>query len=606
MTQVVQVSFLPERLISEVPPGTTVFVAAHWIDLPIDSTCGGLGTCGRCRVRIGDPRFPINAVDREWLTPVELSQGWRLACRAEVEGYLECWAPEPMRMPLSAIAGRGRKVAVEPAVKQLAVELAVGQPRDADSVTAALRNVLADHGLGTVEIDRDQARQAGEVSAVSGSELTLTICDEHLLEVEPGGVAGRCLGLAVDLGTTTVVGSLLDLVTGEVLGEKSLLNRQAVFGADVISRIAYTTASETRRQEMQFAALETVNQLVIELADAAEIDEQQIYQALVVGNPTMLHLMLGIDAQPIAVAPFVTTFHEAQDVEARDLPLAVHPRARVQTLPFIGAYVGADTVAGLQATDLLRSEELRLFVDVGTNSEIVLGSSSGVWACSAPAGPAFEGGRIRNGMMASEGAIYRVHLDDRVELAVVGEQAARGICGSGLIQAIAELGRVGLLEDSGRLRRPEEVPEHPLVSQLIEIDGVRAFELAEGVALTQVDIREVQAAKGAISTGITVLLEAAGVEIGDLDEVVLAGSFGSAIDAVSARALGLVPGVELEKIQSVGNTALEGAKMTLLSFREREMARGIPSRVDYVELSAMPDFNDRYLTELGFPLEAVA
>jgi len=603
VTELVQVSFLRERLVSEVPRGTTVFVAAHWVDLPIDSTCGGLGTCGRCRVQLGDPRYPINAVDREWLTPMELSQGWRIACRAEVEEYLECWVPEPMRMPLSAIAGRGRPVVVEPAARRLAVELNVEDPKDAESVEGALRRAVAEHGLGAADIPQELLLQAGDSLRLSGPDLFLTVCDEHLLTVEPANVSSRCLGLAIDLGTTTVVGSLLDLESGEVLVEKSLLNRQTVFGGDVITRIAYTTASDTRRNEMQVAAMETLNQLVIEVADEAGIDEQQIYQVMVVGNPTMLHLMLGIDAHPIAVAPFVTTFNEEQDVEAAELGLAIHPSARVQTLPFIGAYVGADTVGGLHATDLLRSEEVRLFVDVGTNSEIVLGSSAAVWACSAPAGPAFEGGRIRNGMMASEGAIHRVKLGEQVSLEVVGEQAPRGICGSGLIQAIAELGRVGLLAPNGRLYRPEEVAEHPLVSRLIQIDEVRAFQLAEEVALTQVDIREVQAAKGAISTGISVLLETAGLGLEDIHEVVLAGSFGSAIDPWSARALGLVPSVDLERIQSVGNTALEGAKMALLSFRERQMARGIPSRVTYVELSAMPDFNDRYLTELSFPLE---
>jgi len=603
VAETVQVTFLPERLVSEVPRGTTLFVAAHWVDLPIDSTCGGLGTCGRCRVRIDDTAFPANAVDREWLTPVELSEGWRLACRAEVENDMECWVPEPMRMPLSAIAGRGRAVAVEPAVKKLPVELAVEDPLQTRSVEQELRRVLAASGYGSVMIPPEVMQQASELLQGPGPEVTLTLCDEHLLRVEPGNTSDRCFGLAVDLGTTTVVGSLIDLAKGRVLAEKSLLNRQAVFGADVISRIAYTTGSDTRRQEMQVAALETLNQLVIELADEAGIEERQIYHVMVVGNPTMLHLMLGIDAQPIAVAPFVTAFSNQQDVEAAELKLAIRPTARVQTLPFIGAYVGADTVGGLHATDLLRSKELRLFVDVGTNSEIVLGSSEGVWACSAPAGPAFEGGRIHNGMMASRGAIYRVKLGERVELSVVGEGTAKGICGSGLIQAIAELGRVGLLEPTGRLRRPEEVSEHPLVSRLVEIDGVRAFQLAEDVVLTQVDIREVQAAKGAISTGVAALLETAGIGIEELDEVLLAGSFGSAIDPASARALGLVPWVDLGKIQSVGNTALEGAKMTLLSFRERQMARGIPSRVDYVELSAMPDFNDRYLTELSFPLE---
>jgi len=323
----VQVSFLRERLVSEVPRGTTVFVAAHWVDLPIDSTCGGLGTCGRCRVQLGDPRYPINAVDREWLTPMELSQGWRIACRAEVEEYLECWVPEPMRMPLSAIAGRGRPVVVEPAARRLAVELNVEDPKDAESVEGALRRAVAEHGLGAADIPQELLLQAGDSLRLSGPDLFLTVCDEHLLTVEPANVSSRCLGLAIDLGTTTVVGSLLDLESGEVLVEKSLLNRQTVFGGDVITRIAYTTASDTRRNEMQVAAMETLNQLVIEVADEAGIDEQQIYQVMVVGNPTMLHLMLGIDAHPIAVAPFVTTFNEEQDVEAAELGLAIHPSA---------------------------------------------------------------------------------------------------------------------------------------------------------------------------------------------------------------------------------------------------------------------------------------
>lgn len=603
MTEQVKVTFVPEQLVSEVPRGTTLFVAAHWVDLPIESTCGGLGTCGRCRVRIDDPRFPIRAVDREWLTSVELSRGWRLACRAEVERDLECWVPERLQMPLSAVAGRGRRVVVEPAVRKLVVELQVTDPPRADSIAEALRNRLVAEGFGAVQIPPFVVEDVGGILRSSGTRVTLTVCDDHLLCSETGDTSDRCYGLAIDLGTTTVVVSLLDLVNGEVLAERSALNRQSVFGADVIARIAYTTDSETRRQEMQLAALETLSRLILELADEAGIDERQIYQAVVVGNPTMLHLLLGVDAQPIAVAPFVTAFADQQDVEAGELHLPVHPRARIQTLPFIGAYAGADTVGGLHAIDLLRSDELRLFIDVGTNTEIVLGSSAGVWVCSAPAGPAFEGGRIRHGMMASEGAIHRVELEPEVELGVVGDGDAKGICGSGLIQALAELGRVGLMDPTGRLRLPEEVPGHRLASRLVQSDGIRAFQLSESVALTQVDVREVQAAKGAISTGVEVLLEKAERHVDEIDEVVLAGSFGSAIDPASARALGLVPWIEVEKIRSVGNTALEGAKMALLSFRERQMACGIPSRLEYVELSAMPDFNDRYLTELSFPLD---
>jgi uncharacterized 2Fe-2S/4Fe-4S cluster protein (DUF4445 family) len=258
-------------------------------------------------------------------------------------------------------------------------------------------------------------------------------------------------------------------------------------------------------------------------------------------------------------------------------------------------------VAGIHATDLARDDRVRLFIDVGTNSEIALGSSAGVVATSAPAGPAFEGAQIRHGMTATTGAIERVVMNETVETEVIGGGKPRGLCGSGLIDAVAGLRRSGLVDESGRMIDPDKVPDHPLRERFCEVDGVRSFVLAGDIVLTQQDVRELQSAMSSVATGIRVLLEGTGLTTGDVEEVMLAGSFGSAIDPESARVIGLVPPVPVERIRFVGNVAAEGAKMSLLSFRERRVACDLKTRVEYVELSARPDFNDLFVAGVRFP-----
>src|SRR5487761_420567 len=315
----------------------------------------------------------------------------------------------------------------------------------------------------------------------------------------------------------------------------------------------------------------------------------------------MLHLLFGIDPSPLAVMPFTPAFMEPMSVVASEIDLDIHPRGYIQTLPALGAYVGADIVAGVLATGIVREDKMRVFVDVGTNGEIVLGNGQRALATAAPAGPAFEGSQIRCGMRATEGAIEGVTLGDTVELQVIGgDVPALGICGSGLVDAVAQLLHVGLLDHSGRMKAKTDVPGHPLADRLIEIDGVRAFRLAEGVFLSQRDVRELQFAKGSIATGIKVLMDVMGVKTADLDEVLLGGSFGSYLNPESAKIIGLVPPVDVDRILSVGNTAGEGAKMSLLSFRERQVAFELPDKMEYVELSGRADFNDSFVSVLQF------
>ncbi len=600
MSAIFEVRFLPGDRTSRVPEGTTLFTAAHWVGVNIDSTCGGLGTCGKCRVQIQDGSREISSLDRQHLTPAELEGGWRLACVAEVVEDTCCVAPEAREIPRTAMAGDGHEVIVEPSVRRVRLELDQPSEHDTRSDIERLRSALRSEGLEVVA-DLDLLSQLPTTLRRAKFAVSAVLATQDLVSVEAGDTSDDLLGVAFDVGTTTVVGTLVDLATGEVLAVDSALNRQAVFGGDVISRIAYTMPGTRHRQELQQAVIETMNRILERLCHSSGVDRGHIYEALVVGNCTMIHLLLGVEARPISVAPFVPAFRDSVALPAGDIGLRIHPRGRLETFPLIGSYVGADTVAGLHATGLARQEELWLFIDVGTNSEIALGSREAVAATSAPAGPAFEGSCIKAGMAATHGAIERVILGDVVELAVVGGGRPEGICGSGLIDMVAQLIRAGLLDSSGRLSSRSEVADHPLAQHLIEQDGERAFCLADGVRLTQRDIRELQSAKSSVATGVRVLLEHMGVETKDVDAVLLAGSFGSSIDPQSARDLGLVPDLPLERIRFVGNVAAEGAKMALLSFRERQVAYDLARRVEYVELSSRADFNDLFVEGLAFP-----
>lgn len=597
----VEVVFRSHDKVTRVPEGTTLFNAAHWIGLPIESTCGGHGTCGKCRVRVLAGEVGITPADRRHLSEEELAAGWRLACECVLSDDVACEVPALMRAPKAATMGLSRFVLLEPNVHQVHLRLPPPTLEDARSDLERLRAALEAEGYG-LRVDLPALRHLPIALRTSGFEVTAVLCGEHLVAVRPGDTRGTAYGVAVDVGTTTVVASLMDLTTGAAAAVASNLNAQAPFGADVISRIARIRMEETAAAELQRTVIETINGLLAEVRAATGVAREHVYEMVVAGNATMLHLLLGVDAHAISVAPFVPAFREPLDLSAAALGIEIHPEGRIQLLPSIGAYVGADIVAGIQATGLTREPELRLFVDVGTNGEIVLGNAERVLATASPAGPAFEGGHIRCGMRAAEGAVEGVSLEDgTVRLQVIGDTAPRGICGSGLIDAVAQLRLAGLLDASGRLAGREEVPDHPLAEHLVERDGMRAFVLADGVELTQRDIRELQSAKGAIATGIGALMELMGVRPEDLHQVLLAGSFGTYIDPASARVIGLVPPVPLERIVAVGNAAGEGAKMALLSFREREMAFDLLRRVEYVELSSAEGFNEAFLQAVRFP-----
>ena len=592
---------------TRVPAGTTVFSAAHWIGLPIDSTCGGRGTCGKCKVRIVRGLADAETADHRQLRPQEIAEGWRLSCQARVETDMTVEVPQLLRVPKAATMGLGRLVILDPNVRKVHLELAEPSLDDQRSDVARLRDALTEEGLD-MKVGVNVLRTLPQTFRDSGFRVTAVLAGDTLVAVEAGDTTGECYGVAFDVGTTTLVGTLMNLRTGMAASVLSTLNGQAPFGADVISRISHGMNGPEAIAELQHAVVATMNEILAALYRETGVAPARTYEAVVVGNVTMLHLLLGVDPSPLSMSPFTPAFMDELCFEAREVGLDIHPQGYVQTLPALGAYVGADIVAGVLATGVVREDRLRVFVDVGTNGEIVLGSAQRALATAAPAGPAFEGSQIKCGMRATTGAIEGVQLGDRVELQVIGgDVAAEGICGSGLVDCVAQLLLAGLMDHSGRLRAAEDVPGHPLRDRLIDVDGMRAFLLSDGVYLTQRDIRELQFAKGSIATGIKVLMDILGVTADQLDEVLLGGSFGSYLNPESARVIGLVPPVDVDRIIAVGNSAGEGAKIALLSYRERQVAFELPARLEYVELSGRTDFNDAFISVLQFPrLEPVS
>ncbi len=601
----VEVTYLPSGKTAHVPEGTTLFNAAHWAGLPIDSTCGGRGTCGKCQVRLISSAPEPTPADHRHLADDQISEGWRLSCQHGIMADTECEVPRLMRTPKAATMGVGRFVLLEPNVQKYYLEMEPGSLEDSRSHLNRVRDALAVEGLEVVHGPGLFPRLA-RAMADDNHRVTATVVGDHLVDVEAGDTRETMFGISVDIGTTTVVATLVDLKAGAPVAVESTINRQAPFGADVIARMGHAMTGLEAIADLEAAVKDTVNGLIDDACAAAGVAAEDVYELVVVGNATMLHLFLGVDPRSIALAPFAATFLEPQDLRAGEIGLHIHPEGRLALFPSIGAYVGADITGDIVATGIAREDRLRLLVDVGTNGEIVLGSAARAVATSAPAGPAFEGGQITHGMRATDGAIEGVVLEHgEIELQVIGgnELTPLGLCGSGLIDVVAQLRVCGLLKENGILLSAEDAAEqgHPLASSIVDRDGIRAFALTPDVLLTQLDVRELQSAKGAIATGIEVAMSAMQLEPGDLEEVMLAGSFGTYINPESARVVGLVPPVPVERIKAVGNTASEGAKMALMSFREREIAFEIPAFVEYLELSGIEDFNDRFIRNLAFP-----
>lgn len=603
----VQLKFVPSGQEVRVPPGVSVFDAASWNGLAIDSTCGGHGTCKKCKIQILEGEVPISNLDIRAFSSEQLADGWRLACVARANSNLKVDIPPLSTRPKAATVGVGRQVILRPAVQKRYVELA--EPSLHDQAMDLERLQLAIDDIAFT-VDLDVLKTLPTILRASRWKVTAVINDDVLIAVEPGDTTALNYAVAFDLGTTTVVATLLDLATGTPVSVKSMLNKQQPFGADVISRISATMMDKNAASLMQKAALDTLNELVSEVCAESGVALANIYDLAIAGNATMIELLLGIDPEPVGVAPFITVTRDWPVLRASEIGLSMQSGARCYIFPLFGAYVGGDIVAGALATGMDRDKRVRLLIDVGTNCEIVLSDGDKILATAAPAGPAFEAASISCGMRAADGAIEVIQITtEEVTLGVIGDAVPVGLCGSGLVDAVYALHQVGLIDDSGRFAT-NEVAEQiapAIAARLItRANEERAFILAweddePSVYLSQRDVRELQFAKASIATGWRLLLDELGLTDDDVQQVLLAGSFGSYLSPASAIGIGLVPKLPVARIVSAGNVAGEGAKMVLLSQAERHGANALLAEVAYVELSDRADFNDKFMVELALP-----
>jgi uncharacterized 2Fe-2S/4Fe-4S cluster protein (DUF4445 family) len=571
----------------------TLYHAARRHGVRVVGACGGRGVCGTCTVRLVRGRALL---DGEAL--VGPGKKWRRACRMRPRQDCEAEIAPRSLAPVARATVDAKDwlgdVLPAPAVRAFDVRVAepsLDDPRgDFERLREALPAVRA--------IDLAAARALPQTLRANSFSARVFVRDATVVDVASPGRAA--LGLAIDLGTTNVVGFLVDLVTGERLASLGVENPQVAWGADVVTRLNHALAGPEAQDELRAAAALAIQSLARDLAEAVGRTEGDIVDVAVCGNTAMQHLLLGLPVRQLSRAPYVAAVSGALDVEARGLGLDFAPSARVHAAPGVGGFVGSDHVATLLATRARwDAGGATLVMDIGTNTEISLVSGGRILSVSCPSGPALEGANVACGMRAAEGAIERVRVENgRLAVTTIGGGEAVGICGSGVLDAIAAALRLGLLDKGGRIRDTGR--------GVVRLDGKPAIALAADVHILQADVRAVQLAKAAIRTGVDLLLELSGLLAPDVDRFVIAGAFGQYVDIASAIAIGLLPPLPLERYAQVGNAAGAGVARMLASTAERALATEIAARCRYVELGAQPQFQQRFLKNIGFAHEIEA
>lgn len=606
-----RIVFQPSGRTTTTPAGTSLLDAAASVGLVPRAPCGGKGTCGKCRVRILRGLDPAAAGRPEAIAPDDWSQGWRMACQTRIV------ADTVVEIPPAALDAAGPQILLAtdgtrpfhlaPAIAAHSLEVPQPTREDDASDTVRLRRAAGQ----PLDWSLDLLRTLSPTLRTNHWKTTLVRRGTTVLDVLPA-TAEPPLGVAFDLGTTTVVGTLYDLASGTELGVSSALNGQIPLGDDVLARIEKCRGDAEAGAKMQAAAIGSLNTILDTLCEQAGIAPDRIYDLTLAGNTAMQQLVCGIDSRALGEIPFTPAFSESLSVPAAALGLHGHPKAHLFVFPQIGGFVGGDTVAGILAAELDRVTKPTLLIDIGTNGEIVLALPGGkLVATSTAAGPAFEGARISQGMRAAGGAIDSVLLrDEGVALSVIGQSAPVGLCGTALIDGIAELLRRGILDTTGRIASPDEVPDtvpEALRRHVIPEGDNAAFVLAfapdrtPAVRLTQRDVRELQLASGAIRAGAETLLAREGLTAADLDAVLLAGAFGNYIRKANALRIGLLPQVAEERVRFIGNAASHGARMALLSTVERERSARVAASTIHVDLGADPEFQMAFGMAMMFP-----
>ncbi|RMF39219.1 MAG: DUF4445 domain-containing protein [Alphaproteobacteria bacterium] len=636
------VIFTPSGKRGRVPAGTSVLEAARSLGVDLDSVCGGRGICSKCQVTpafgsfpkhgltVGpDALSPWNAVEERYHRKRGLPEGRRLGCQARIAADVVIDVPPESQLHRQVVRKRAeaREIVLDPATRLYYVEVAEPDIHHPSGDLERLATALAEQwGLGGIEADigvlhsLQRVLREGEWKATCAVWQGREAAPARIVGIWPGYYEGGIHGLAIDVGSTTIAGHLCDLHTGEVIASSGLMNPQIRFGEDLMSRVSYAMQNPGGAQEMTRAVREAINSLAEAIAAEAGIARETILEAVLVGNPVMHHLLLGIDPVELGWAPFALATANALDLRAEEIGLSLHPNARIYILPCIAGHVGADAAAVALSEAPDKSDDLVLIVDVGTNAEIQLGNRERVLACSSPTGPAFEGAQISSGQRAAPGAIERVEIDpvskeprfrvigcdlwsDEPGFAeAVAGTGVTGICGSGIIEAIAEMRLAGIVDAGGLIGSAEQTGSARCIA-----DGrTFAYVLHDGrdaggplITATNQDVRAIQMAKAALYAGARLLMDRLGVD--RVERIVLAGAFGAHISPRHAMILGMIPDCPLEKVQSAGNAAGTGARIALLNRAARRDIEKLVRRIEKVETAVEPRFQEHFVNASAMP-----
>ncbi|MBI5440533.1 MAG: DUF4445 domain-containing protein [Deltaproteobacteria bacterium] len=572
----------------------------------IYAPCGGLGTCGRCRVRVlRGPASPPTETERDRLTAAELEGGLRLACQVRPLGPLHVELPPETLAGHQSLQVEGESVAVplDPAVRAYRVPLRPTSLAHPGSVWEQVREHLASfHGLRDIHVDLDLV--CGPSARAEETTVQVAVRAGRITDARFNGSALRPLGLAVDLGTTKVAGFLVDLESGSVLASDGLMNPQIPYGEDLMSRLAHALGGEEGVDRLARAAGEGIDRLLGNLVKKAGLERAEVQEIVIAGNTAMHHLLLSLPIEQLARAPYVPALAGPIEVPSARIGVSAAPRARVYLVPPVAGFVGGDHVAMILGARIQEAPETVLGLDIGTNTEIVLARGGHLTSCSCASGPAFEGAHVHQGMRAVDGAISRMRLADggrSVACETIGGGPPRGFCGSGILDSVAELVRHRVVDERGMLDRshPRVRKEEGSVAQFLVVPAAET-DVGHDLVVTQRDVNEIQLAKGAVASGVELLLRAAELKADAIDRVVVAGAFGTHLDLESAVRVGLLPDLPRERFQQVGNAAGTGARMALVSLAERRTAERLAERIDYLELTTRPDFSGVFARALRF------
>jgi len=615
--KLIRVRFEPDGTEALVPAGTLLSRAAAAAGMAVETPCGGMGTCGKCRVVVTGALAEPDPAERRLLTDSEIAEGIRLACRTRVIGQITATIPAASRSLVQKILSHGvlRECEINSGVTKVYCEPAPPSLEDERAEFERLADLLLARDIA-LRPNLSVVRGISALLRNADYRVTATVCGDELIAVESGDTSGHCYGIAYDLGSTTVVGYLMDLQSGAELAISAVMNPQMVFGDDLVSRISFATTHETGAQVLQAAAVDALNRIAASLAESAGISLQHVYKATVVGNTCMTHLVLGVDVTSLGQSPYVPSVCSDVTLAARELGLDVAPEARVAVLPNVAGFVGSDLVGVLLSSMWEDDGRTRLAVDIGTNGEMALLHRGKTYVCSAAAGPAFEGAGISCGMRGGPGAIDSVTIDDTVRISTIDNRRPVGICGSGLVDAVAGMLDAGVIDESGRLLTAGDAASasDSVRRRLVQGEAGPEFVLAEknesgtgrAITLTHADVRHLQLAKGSIRAAIATLMRIAGASEDDLCEILLAGAFGNYIRVESAIRIGLIPALSRDRVVSIGNAAGAGARLALLNEREMDAARKLARTAEHIELAVSPDYQMELMERMMFPAGAAA